>query len=194
MGFDREKKLGFAMAATPGKVHYDKKLDSYIANYISASEVLPESIPSIEKHRLRFCPPSVRRALLQDSVVTPSAGTSAEEYCTQYPYKVLEGINDDLQVGKAVELQWKMQLGSPFGWWYGWLEALRFESKQRAVATITFRHFHPDSHLYKLDVTFGDSKLQPCDLGGYTGGLRPVRDAQEVCRWMLFFPEELLVS
>merc|ERR1712019_144181 len=143
--FDREKKLGFAMAATPGKVHYDKKLDSYIANYISASEVLPESIPSIEKHRLRFCPPSVRRALLQDSVVTPSAGTSAEGYCTQYPYKVLEGINDDLQVGKAVELQWKMQLGSPFGWWYGWLEALRFESKQRAVATITFRHFHPDS-------------------------------------------------
>ena len=33
-----------------------------------------------------------------------------------YPYRVLEGL-EGLEVGRNVELQWKMQEGSPFGWW-----------------------------------------------------------------------------
>ena len=37
--------------------------------------------------------------------------------------EVLEGI-PELKVGQGVELQWKMQQGSPFGWWFGTVESL----------------------------------------------------------------------
>merc|ERR1740130_2356249 len=61
--FDRQKKEGFAMSAMPARVHYDSREDSYVAWYISASEVPPELIGSNEAHRLRFCPASVREPL-----------------------------------------------------------------------------------------------------------------------------------
>merc|ERR1719198_1403918 len=54
--FDREKKPGFLISAMPALVSWDGS--GYIAQYLSASEVRPESIPPHEEHRLRFCPAS----------------------------------------------------------------------------------------------------------------------------------------
>merc|ERR1719265_277386 len=168
--FDREKKPGFAMAAMPARVQFKAKLNGFIARYISASPVRPELIPSTEGHRIRFCPPSVRERLQPYGVTMSPGGMSIsssdarvpDAFCSSkimrsfpgekssssdYPYRVLEST-DGLEVGKGVELQWKMQEHSPFGWWYGTLGALkhfRDQNGEYAVATITFDHFPRNS-------------------------------------------------
>jgi len=191
--FDREKKLGFAMAAMAARITYDPIEDAFVASYLSASEVLPETIPAFEGHRLRFCPPSARPQLQPRVVVEEDP--EAQLKCGRkpcYPYRVLEGLTD-LVVGQGVELQWKMQYGSPFGWWYGNLEQLQRDPDGKvASATITFRHFPSTSRWYRLEVRFGDSDMRPCSFGGYTGGIRPA-SPDEHRRWMRYFPKEPVV-
>jgi hypothetical protein len=198
--FDREKKLGFAMAAMAARVQYESSLQCYVARYLSASEVLPENISVKEGHRLRFCPPSCREKLqpgLQRSseetdAKLESASLEQVNHKATYPYRVLQGT-DGLQVGEGVELQWKMQYGSPFGWWYGTLESLhRHPENQTATATIAFKHFPTTSRWYRLEVTFGDADMRPCTFGGYTGGLRGASES-EVSHWMAFFPKEPVI-
>merc|ERR1719188_2256002 len=75
--FDREKKLGFAMAAMCARVHYEAVLGCYVVRYLSASEVAPEKIPMCEGHRLRFCPPSARDRL-QPGFPTAAARSDAK--------------------------------------------------------------------------------------------------------------------
>lgn len=197
--FDREKKLGFAMAAMAARTQYEASLDAYVVRYLSASEVLPEKIPAAEGHRLRFCPPSCRDRL-QPGFPTAAAQSDArvENALPEstpkgaYPYRVLEGI-EDLKVGQGVELQWKMQYGSPFGWWFGTVEAIRTNSDAKtATITIAFKHFPTTSRWYRLEVQFGDAEMRPCTFGGYTGGIRAASES-EVCKWMRFFPKEPVV-
>jgi len=199
--FDREKKRGFAMSAMPARIMYDSKRGKYVARYLSASKVLPEGIPLEEEHRLRFCPASARDRLLPNGVLEGSASLDRAEATQEqlkppenreeYPYRVLRDRRD-LVPGQGVELQWKMQRGSPFGWWYGQLESVRHdEATGLSTARITFRHFPPTSRWYQLDVCFGDATKHPCDFGGFTGGIRAVSEIEQK-RWASFFPKELL--
>lgn len=198
--FEREKKLGFVMSALPARVQYDASTNRYIARYLSASESLPECIPVGEGHRLRFCPPSARLRLHPGLAFLGDAGDAKididipKHACSEveYPYHVLKGI-DGLSVGQGVELQWKMQYCSPFGWWYGCLNELRPIADSVAHATITFRHFPKDSRWYKLEVSFGDDEIRPCTFGGYTGGIRGASVAEQR-EWMQFFPKEPIVN
>jgi len=195
--FDREKKLGFAMAAMTARIQYDAKADSYVARYLSASEVMPEVISLVEEQRLRFCPESARAQLMpqcpfsqfyRDAKLEEVRHTEDESY----PYRVLEGI-ESLTVGEGVELQWKMQRGSPFGWWYGHLESLKIDADvARATAVIVFSHFPSNSRWYRLQVRFGGPDMMDCPFGGYTGGLRPVSD-KEQRHWMRFFPKKPVI-
>jgi len=222
--FDRERKLGFAMAAMAAKITYDNDMNCFVARYLSASEVLPESIPALEGHRLRFCPPSARaqlqpgtsdshpasrwraspaalpfgharsgsNSLLAAVPISFQAAGPEQGRSSCYPYRVLEG-HCDLVVGQGVELQWKMQFGSPFGWWYGHLEQLhRDPDGKLASATITFRHFPSTSRWYRLEVRFGDSDMRPCSFGGFTGGVRAATPGEHE-RWMRFLPRRPVV-
>lgn len=215
--FDREKKRGFAMSAMPARVYYEVKRQCYMVKYISASDVAPETIRPSEEHRLRFCPASVRCTLEPPSwravsskalpavLPVPPSGTAQlgvaatllrsqapDGKSPQYPHKVLEGI-EGLTVGRAVELQWKMQFGSPFGWWYGHLDSItKHPDGLTATATISFAHFPRDSRWHRLEVRFGDDTVRSCSFGGYTGGLRQVSEAEHK-RWMRFFPKEPVV-
>jgi hypothetical protein len=202
--FDREKKIGFAMSAMPARVQYKASNDTFIARYISASPVRPEPIPCVESHRLRFCPASVRSDLrpglveeahddMHGGPLSPKSPKKASSSRHEaYPYTVLEGT-EGLVVGRGVELQWKMQENSPFGWWYGDLEALHYERDGKlATATLTFRHFPRTSPWYRLDVKFGDHEKRDCMFGGKTGGMRPVSD-EEHLRWMKHFPTSPIV-
>jgi hypothetical protein len=135
--FDREKKPAFAMAAMVAKIQYDRNLDAYVAKYSRAKEAPPEVIPLHEKHRLRFCPPSARPRLCPGMPAPPPTegptGIQGSDLDV-YPYKVLEGA-DGLVVGQGVELQWKMQRRSPFGWWFGTLSP----SRRNATGNCTLR-------------------------------------------------------
>jgi len=211
--FDRQKKEGFAMSAMPARIHYDSDEDGYVAWYISASEVPPELIPAAEAHRLRFCPASVRAPLWRSDAPPAvcelpcerlwcsfkrrtlfcmrrrSSSTDSTKSSDQgaYPYCALEGTNG-LKIGGPVELQWKMQDQSPFGWWYGQLEALQRDGDGKlATATVVFPHFHATSQWYRLAVRFGDSEVRDCALGGKSGGLRPVVEGEKK-QWMQHFP------
>jgi len=215
--FDRQKKEGFAMSAMPARIHYDSEEDGFVAWYISASEVPPELIPTAEAQRLRFCPASVREPLWPSDAPravcdlpcdrlwgsptktrVPRARWCMRRRCNSepwggssnpvaYPYCVLEGT-EGLKVGGPVELQWKMQDQSPFGWWYGQLEDLQRDSDgKQATATVVFPHFHTTSQWYRLNVRFGDSEVRDCVLGGKSGGLRSVREGEKM-QWMQHFP------
>jgi hypothetical protein len=185
--FDREKKLGFAMAAMAARVSYQAHGDHYETRYISASVIPLEVIPRSESHRLRFCPTSA-----QSLLGPPICSLDHQPNLEFYPYKVFEGFGA-LVVGKGVELQWKMQRRSPFGWWYGRLERLeRDQDGRTAVASICFEHFPVGSRWYRLQVRFGDSSIRDCSFGGYTGGIRPVTDVEHK-RWMCYFPREPVV-
>jgi hypothetical protein len=249
--FEREKKIGFDMAAMPAVVSYEGDTNTYVAKYISASEVNAEVIPFRENHRLRFCPASARQRLQPISSdregrprsrlspeqhhknrsawlrplgnllrkpaannvtcartcsddLRPNVNYLAQESCparqdlsdlhpglaidkTAYPYKVLEGF-EDLVVGEHVELQWKMQELSPFGWWFGQLESIQSKPHSNtAIATIVFAHFPENSNWYRLKLRFGDSKTRHCSFGGFTGGIRHVSVAEKE-HWMKFVP------
>jgi len=109
-----------------------------------------------------------------------------------YLDRVLEGF-EGLQPGVGIELQWKMQQGSPFGWWYGRLEALeRDKDGVLATATVTFLHFPVQSRWRTLQVRLGGAQMQPCSFGGFTGGIRPTTEAEQK-HWMNFFPRKAAV-
>eukprot|EP00440_Ansanella_granifera_P044163 gb/GFBE01047861.1/.p1 GENE.gb/GFBE01047861.1/~~gb/GFBE01047861.1/.p1 ORF type:complete len:448 (+),score=48.88 gb/GFBE01047861.1/:1-1344(+) len=190
--YHRGKKLGFTMSAMPAQVRYDPQTNSYIAKYLSISDVPPEHIPIEEEHRLRFCPSSARErlqpGLMSPVPFGPGCVHTEDIPAEQYPYRVLEGL-EGLTAGMDVELQWKMQAGSPFGLWFGHLESLSRTdgSAKEALATITFRHFPTHSSWYRLKVIVGGPEIRPCAFGGFTGGLRPVQDSERKV-WMKFFP------
>jgi len=204
--FDRQKKAGFAMSAMPARIHYERKEESFVAWYMSASQVPPELIPESQQHRLRACPTSALEHLCRSSNFVSEVplerrwdaacrdrcrwvGKSPEvpEHAqASYPYSV-HSSTQGLEPGSAVELQWKMQGRSPFGWWFGLLESFHQEDSETASATITFPHFSPTSQWYRLTVRIGDSEIRDCALGGKSGGLRRV-SAEERLQWMRHFP------
>eukprot|EP00429_Kryptoperidinium_foliaceum_P051310 CAMPEP_0176116014 /NCGR_PEP_ID=MMETSP0120_2-20121206/58263_1 /TAXON_ID=160619 /ORGANISM="Kryptoperidinium foliaceum, Strain CCMP 1326" /LENGTH=188 /DNA_ID=CAMNT_0017450259 /DNA_START=25 /DNA_END=591 /DNA_ORIENTATION=+ len=187
------------MAAMVASVRFDAETSSYVARYLSASEARAEVIPHDMGHRLRFCPPSARRLLrLPRSPLPPPAAAShiGAPCCAHlplaYPHRVLEGFVG-LCVGEGVELQWKRQPNSPFGWWWATLEEFHEEDHgETATAVLVFGHFPPASRWYRLAVRFGDGRQRPCALGGFTGGLRSATD-EEARQWMRFFPKEPIV-
>lgn len=183
--FDREKKIGFSMSCMIAKVSWESKTQSYMASYVSASHVLPERISYDESNRLRFCPASAA-AQLQPELAPPTA-------LEIYPYRVLQGL-EGLRVGASVELQWKMQMGSPFGWWYGVVEQMERNCGEEGTAavTITFRHFPANSRWYRLRVVVGDGVMRRCAIGGYHGGIRAVTPEEDK-QWKLFFPKETIM-
>jgi hypothetical protein len=205
--FDRQKKAGFAMSAMPARIHYDKATQSFVAWYMSASQVPPELIPMSQQHRLRACPPSTLRHLCYSSNLVSElplerrwgvkctdrsrwVGRSPdvpEAEMSSYPYSVF-ATTQGFKVGEPVELQWKMQGRSPFGWWFGLLESFCAEQDgMLASATIIFPHFSPTSQWYRLTVRIGDGEIRDCALGGKSGGLRPV-STDERLQWMRHFP------
>jgi len=189
--FDREKKLGFAMSAMPAKVWYTVDRDCYIAKYISGMDVQEELIPHREGYRLRSCPSSVVDQLCASKVLATCSSPNDELSHTKYPYSVLSGT-EDLAVDQGVELQWKMQPRSPFGWWHGHLESLHHcEYSSCSIATIVFAHFEPSSRYHRMQVRLGNGKMHEGSIGGFTGGMRPT-SAEEELQWMLFFPREAL--
>lgn len=183
--FDREKKMGFAMSCMPAKVAWDENKKSYIAHYQSASQTLPEHIPTQEVRRLRFCPASAQARLMPE-LVPPEASDI-------YSHRPLRGGNESLKVGQGCELQWKMQMGSPFGWWYGTVESVEPHSNGvTATLTMLFEHFPATSRWYRLRVDVGDGAVRRCAIGGHHAGVRAVTESERK-HWMEFFPKEPLV-
>eukprot|EP00930_Biecheleria_cincta_P101045 TRINITY_DN92680_c0_g1_i1.p1 TRINITY_DN92680_c0_g1~~TRINITY_DN92680_c0_g1_i1.p1 ORF type:complete len:384 (+),score=44.57 TRINITY_DN92680_c0_g1_i1:78-1154(+) len=180
--FNREKKMGFAMSCMSARVSWDRSGNAYVAHYQSASPVLPELIPSGERDRLRFCPGSARQQLYPE-LIPPEAPDN-------YPYRILRGL-DNLQVGQGCELQWKMQMGSPFGWWYGTVECIERLSNA-ATVTMIFEHFPPTSRWYRLRVIVGDGVMRRCAIGGHHGGIRAVSQVEKQ-QWMKFKPKEAVI-
>jgi len=190
--FNRLKSRGFVMSAMPARFKYVAKSDSFLVTYTSARPVPPELIPVSEGARLRFCPPDARHLMPAPTSVLERA-SAAQLSQDSYPFQVLQGY-DHLVVGQGVELQWKMQSGSPFGWWFAMLESLKTnpDGGDCATATLTFSQFPSSSQWYRLEVRFGDNKIRNCHFGGFTGGLR-CTSSYEQEHWQQFMPNRFPV-
>mmetsp|Transcript_88030 Transcript_88030/g.174696 ORF Transcript_88030/g.174696 Transcript_88030/m.174696 type:complete len:369 (-) Transcript_88030:127-1233(-) len=188
--YHRERRQEFAMSVMPANVRFEAASNAYVAEYISASKTHPEAIPAKDAHRLRFCPPCTRECLEPLVAARPQV---QDKETASYPYRVLQGT-EGLIPGQSVELQWKMQQGSPFGWWYATLEAITHEtSGMQATATITFGHFPEHSRWHRLKVCFGDAEIRPCHFGGFTGGIRACSVA-DTKHWSQHFSHSLVPS
>jgi len=182
--YHRAKKQGFIMSAMAAVISYDSTQNSYLATYISRRNVIPEVIPLSEENRLRFVPSFARKLL-------PELNGPNTAVSTSYLYRVLEGTNGKLCPGFAVELQWMMQAGSPFGWWYAEIESLQHDQQGNPrEASLIFRQFPPHSPWYRMQVTLGVAEKRPCSLGGWVGGLH-VLSSEERRRWLTFLPADL---
>eukprot|EP00929_Paragymnodinium_shiwhaense_P034701 TRINITY_DN18849_c0_g1_i1.p1 TRINITY_DN18849_c0_g1~~TRINITY_DN18849_c0_g1_i1.p1 ORF type:complete len:320 (-),score=89.02 TRINITY_DN18849_c0_g1_i1:539-1498(-) len=183
--FHRQKHQAFALTAQAAWVRWDAKAACYSAKYLSAQPTEAEAIPAAEASRLRFCPLAVRDALRPGKMPTP-AERQAPDPVFPYPYRVLPGVDESLEVGGGVEVQFKMQKDSPFGWWYGRLESLNQDAAGNiATATVAFDQFPEDSCWRQMHVEFGDGKLRSNDLGGFVGGIRAC-NAKEKSHWQSF--------
>lgn len=180
--YEREKKKGFVMSCMSAKVVYHNRSQSFTANYVSASYVNPENVPLSESRRLRFCPFSARAQLRPQLL---------PEGKTVYSHRVFLGT-EGLKVGAGVELQWKMQKGSPFGWWFGTAESVEPLNDDSARVTMIFKHFPAASRWYRVTVTVGDGMTRDCPIGGYHGGMRVCSEAEQR-DWMQFFPKEPVI-
>jgi hypothetical protein len=131
---------------------------------------------------------SLRRHVSPTTPVKPASPILTNAADSSYSYRSIEGIDEGLRIGAGVEIQWKMQSGSPFGWWYGELEDLeRQPGASVAKATIVFKHFPPNSRWYRMQVVFGDGGIRDSNFGGKTGGIRSTAaDLQQ--RWYGFLP------
>lgn len=183
--FDREKKPGFAMSAMPAQCRWDHERRSFVARYLSVSQVPEEVIPLKEGNRLRFCPENARDQI------------QAKDRRAIDPFKILyQPLNTQdvhLLPGQAVELQWKMRGGGPFGWWYCEVESAEpLLASGQYSATLKFRHFPETSPWYRLTVPLGMDSPSSCAIGGYSGGLRRCTE-REKRHWMTFFPEQPVV-
>lgn len=186
----RQKHKAFALCAQPAWVRWDAKVACYMAKYVSAQPTEPERILVEEAWRLRFCPVEVRGELRPGKMPTQAEQTGDSTRILPYPYRVLTSVDDNLRVGSGVEVQFKMQKDSPFGWWYGRLDSLHEseETGQRLFsATIAFDQFPEDSCWSQMNVEFGDGRLRSNDLGGFVGGIRPCTE-QEQKTWESLFP------
>lgn len=180
--YEREKKKGFIMSCMSAVVVYHACSNSFTANYVSASYVAPENIPFLDRRRLRFCPSSARAQLRP--LLMPEEGN------TLYSHRILEGT-ESIKAGAGVELQWKMQRSSPFGWWFGTAESVETVG-DIAKVTMIFKHFPAASRWYRVTVTVGDGVTRDCPIGGYHGGMRVCTEA-ESRDWMQFFPKEPVI-
>lgn len=180
--YEREKKKGFIMSCMSAQVAYDSCSNCFTARYVSASYVAPEIVPWSERRRLRFCPSSARAPLRPQLL--------PEEGNTLYSHRILEGT-ENLKPGAGVELQWKMQRASPFGWWFGTAESVE-KMGDTARVTLIFKHFPAASRWYRVTVTVGDGATRDCPIGGYHGGMRVCSEAERR-DWMHFFPKEPVV-
>mmetsp|Transcript_853 Transcript_853/g.1550 ORF Transcript_853/g.1550 Transcript_853/m.1550 type:complete len:426 (+) Transcript_853:73-1350(+) len=139
-------------------------------------------------HSLRR--PSMATATQAQQHAAPTSITSAAN--PSYSYRPITGVDEGLQIGGGLELQWKMQSGSPFGWWYGELEGLEHRSGASiAKATIIFKHFPPNSRWYRMQVVFGDGEIRDSSFGGQTGGIRSTPLALQQ-QWYGFLPKDTL--
>lgn len=183
--FDREKKPGFAMSAMPALCRWDNELCSYVARYLSVSQVPEEVIPWMEGNRLRFCPENAREHI------------QAKDRRTIDPFKILHQPLNAQEInhlaGQAVELQWKMRGGGPFGWWYCEVESAEPGPKSgQYQVRLLFRHFPETSPWYRLTVPVGIDAPTSCATGGFSGGLRKCTEGEKR-HWMTFFPEQPVV-
>lgn len=196
--FNRMRSRGFVMSAMPAWVSYVAQSDGFLVTYMSASLVPSELIPASEGARLRFCPADARHLMLAPTSGLEGARAAqsprmrrscpAMRATDSYAFEVLQGY-DHLVVGQGVELQWKMQSGSPFGWWFAILESLRADSSggDCATAVLTFPQFPCGSQCHRLEVRFGDNNIRNCQFGGFTGGLR-CTSSYEQEHWQQFMP------
>jgi len=144
----------------------------------------PKPACSVAAAKLATAAHSLRRHFLATPALTSAA--SAAKSC--YNYSSITGIDEGLRIGAGLELQWKMQPDSPFGWWYGELEDLeRQPGASVAKATIVFKQFPPHSRWYRMQVVFGDGEIRDSNFGGKTGGIRSTSlDVQQ--QWYSFLP------
>jgi hypothetical protein len=164
---DRELKPGFAMSAHPAICYWDQGRKSYVAKYLSVSDVPEEYIPAEEaRRRIRFCPPAARAAMtcpysasIDPFRVLPLSPLTLEELRAAFPQ------------GQGIELQWKMRAEGPFGWWYAEVESVEARGSS-FHATLLFRHFPAFSPWYRLLVPLCITSPEPCAIGGFCGGLR----------------------
>lgn len=179
--YHRAKKRGFIMSAMAAVVSYDSTKNAYLAKYISRRNVVPELIPLSEENRLRFVPAFARKLLPEPD--GPSTAVS-----TSYLYRILEGTNGKPCPGFAVEVQWMMQAGSPFGWWYAEIESVQHDQRGNPIeASLIFKQFEPHSPWYRMQAPLGGAERHPCSLGGWLGGLH-VLSPEEKKRWLTFLP------
>ncbi|KAJ6852934.1 F-box protein-like isoform X2 [Iris pallida] len=169
--------VGFMLSCYDAELRYDSITDTFHARYPPHGQRLANVEEGIEWERLRAPP-----------VDTPA-----------HDLHVSDCLND-LRPGDHIEIQWRRNKGFPYGWWYGVVGHLELCSgnenhcrcSSEDTVMLEFNQYTPDSVWRQTTVSRKDHREEGNETDGFYGGIRKLRDKDEISMWRRLWPTEVL--
>ncbi|XP_050364169.1 F-box protein At2g26850-like [Argentina anserina] len=174
--YNRENgNVGFMLSCYDAQLSYDSGTNTFQARYS------PYGRRTMEEHipwdRLRAAP-----------VDTPSHMLHASD-CLH-----------DLKPGDHIEIQWRRSKEFPYGWWYGVIGHFYLcDGKENHchchyndVVVLEFCQYTPGSRWRQMMINRKDHREEGNEAYGFYGGIRKLNSAEEIAKWKLLWPNQVL--
>lgn len=169
--------IGFLLSCYDAELNYDWHTNTFRARY----------------------PPHGRRTIVTEDGVSwerirgPPINTPAHELHVSDCLK-------DLHPGDHIEIQWRRNKEFPYGWWYGMVGHLEFCDGSELhccchksdIVVLEFKQYGASSRWRRSTISRNDHREEGNETDGFYGGIRKLRNSEEISRWKQLFPAETL--
>ncbi|KAJ6811029.1 F-box protein-like isoform X2 [Iris pallida] len=168
---------GFMLSCYDAELSYDSRTDTFYARYPPHGQRLASVEEGVKWERLRAAP-----------VATPAHDLHVSDCLS------------DLRPGDHFEIQWRRNKEFPYGWWYGVVGHLelcdRNELHCRCFSSDTvileFNQYAPESRWRQTTLSRKNHMEEGNETDGFYGGIRKLRDKDEISMWRQLWPAEIL--
>ncbi|KAM5562357.1 F-box protein [Rosa sericea] len=174
--YNRENgNVGFMLSCYDAQLSYDSGTDTFQARYSPyGRKTMEERIPW---DRLRAAP-----------VDTPS-----------YMLHVSDCLHD-LKPGDHIEIQWRRSKEFPYGWWYGVIGHFDLcdgnenhcHCHYNDIVVLEFSQYTPGSRWRQMMINRKDHREEGNEADGFYGGIRKLYNVEEIEKWKLLWPKQVL--
>ncbi|OIW02804.1 hypothetical protein TanjilG_29580 [Lupinus angustifolius] len=176
--YNRENGLvGFMLSCYDAELSYDLHSDTFQARY----------------------PPHGRRAVSIEHAIPWERLRAPPVDTPPHDLHISDCLND-LHPGDHIEIQWRRNKEFPYGWWYGVVGHLEScdgnENYCRCqisdTVVLEFNQYTPDSRWRRTTISKKDHREEGNEADGFYGGIRKIKNANEISIWKNLWPSEVL--
>ncbi|KAI4373641.1 hypothetical protein MLD38_011747 [Melastoma candidum] len=171
----------FMLSCYDAEVCYDSRTDTFQARY----------------------PTHGRRSMPLEVGVTWERVRSPPTEITNLPHDLhASDCLTDLRPGDSIEIQWRRNKEFPYGWWYGVIGHLGSCDHQGSQnlcrchecddVALEFNQYSPDSRWRWVRISRRNHREEGNEDDGFYGGIRKLKEEEEISGWKRFWPAELL--